>query len=80
MLKRTKNNLILGSSVSFTLGVASILYGGACFIEERVILWETKFNKKIDKFGTKFNEKIDKFETRLNEKIDTFEARVIPKL
>ena len=75
MLKRTKKFLILGSSVSFTLGVASILYGGAYFIEERVILWETRVDARIYKFETR----IDKFETRLNEKIDTFEARVIPK-
>ena len=63
MFRCTKNFLILGSSVSFTLGVASILYGGVCFIDERVILWETKFNEKIDKFETRLNARIDKFET-----------------
>ena len=71
MLKCTKKLLILGS-VSFTLSVGSMAY----FIEERVILWETRLDARIDKFETR----IDKFETRLNEKIDTFEARVIPKL
>ena len=60
--KKQLQLILLGSTVSTTGVVGTILYGGNYLLDKRLTDSEARINSRIDKFETKITSRLDKIE------------------